>query len=323
MESPEINAGQPVESPAAKPEIEQVVDTQEEVEEQPQDAPEKVAEEGKSVVRKLWDKIVGNGEVEDKPKAETKAVSEEDIDPEFAKAATKAGWTEDDVVKFAQNYTNAELKEMIPSLSPKEQEGLDPVTAKILEEAKAAEAQEAKKTEVEQKPVVPDSLKPILEQNEARRKKLDELEKRLGSVQENREMEEHRARLDATNKFFDKASDKFAVFGKTETLPRFPNGDYVPTSVAMKARSEVWKASKAFENMGLNTEQALEEALTWYKGKHMEKDVHEKVLKEFKRNEKRLSPKRTAKETVVKYENESEEKSAVVTEAMRRAGMTV
>ena len=39
--------------------------------------------------------------------------------------------------------------------------------------------------------------------------------------------------------------------------------------------------------------EALNEALSWYKGKNLEKEVRSKVLKELKGQEKRLSPKRS------------------------------
>ncbi len=322
MESPEnTNAQQNTEQSNELTE-QPVVDTQDTEPEIKKDSPEQYAEEGKGIVRQLWDKIVGKGESTDEAKETTPSAAEDDIDDGFTAAAQAAGWSEQDIIEFAQSYSNEQLKEMIPSLQPAKKDELDEVTKQILKEAEEAEKKVENKTEPKP-PVVPENLKPIIEQNEALRKKLEEIEKRLSSVQENREMQEQRNRLDAANSFFDKVSDKFPVFGKTETLARFPDGNYVPTSVAMKARSEVWKAAAAFEKMGMTQAQALEEAMTWYKGKHMEKDVHDNVLKELKRNEKRLSPKRTAKEVTTNPGTETEEKSNVVLEAMRRAGVNI
>jgi hypothetical protein len=89
----------------------------------------------------------------------------------------------------------------------------------------------------------------------------------------------------------------------------------------MVARAEVWDKAVPFIQSGIPVKDAMEIALTWYKGAHLEKDVQRNMIKDLKKHEKKLSAKRSGKETVRTYENEEERQAEVVREAARKAGV--
>lgn len=282
---------------------------------------EKPAEEQEkeSLFSKIKNKFYGTEkkeEVKDKEVEETvREDLEEDIDNEFTQAALKAGWTEKDVVEFAGKYNNTELRQLIPYLTGKEKE----------EKEETKEVVKEDKVEVDKNlEATVDKLMKALDAKY--QEKIGQLEERLSKVDEERSVQEQVRYQTTADKVFDRAAKDFPVFGKTEELLRFPEGtpqagQLVPAGEAFEARNAVWKTAVAFNKMGMSWDAALDEALDWYKGKNMEKEIHGKVVKELKGQQKRLSPKRAEHVTEKKYTNEAEEKADVVLEAARKAGV--
>jgi len=240
---------------------------------------------------------------------------EEEIDATFTAAAEKAGWNADQIKALAGKYTNEQLKQIIPFLNQQKQE------------AASQEAVEEKETDIPEniQEVVKPYLDAIAEKYEQR---IKELEDSLGYVREENVTKELRQITSAADSFFDTLGEKHSVFGKTSDLPRFPEGtplagQVVPAGPAFEARSAVWDKAKVFYQLGGDWNGAMQDAYNWYKGKFMDKDIHNKLVRDLKSNEKRLSPKRTSVSTVKKYESESDEKESVVLDAARRAGIAI
>lgn len=244
---------------------------------------------------------------------------EEDIDDDFTKAAISSGWTEQDVVTFAGKYTNEELHNLIPFI--------------VTEEKKAEEDKEEVKSKAKEETKLDENLESLVDKvtkalDAKYQEKFAEVERSLKAHEQDRFIKEQQNFQNTADMFFDKAAKDFPVFGKTEELLRFPDGtpqagQLVPAGTAFEARSAVWKTAVAFNKMGMPWNSALSESLDWYKGKFMEKDIHNKVVKELKGQQKRLSPKRAEHITEKKYENEIEERADVVLEAARKAGVKV
>jgi hypothetical protein len=166
-------------------------------------------------------------------------------------------------------------------------------------------------------------LKPLLERDAALQKALSELQGAVKIVQQDKSQQELVTKAGVASDFFDETAKSLSVFGNTKDLKTFPDGRLISTTKEMQARNEVWKVAIKFEEMGLPFKQALGEALSWYKGKYAEKDIHAKVLRDLKKNESRLSPKRTETKTSKTFTNSIDEKTEVVLDAARRAGLSV
>lgn len=283
-------------------------ETSPEIEETPQETEEK---EKEGLFAKLKN-IVSGG----KEEQEEEAV-EEDIDSAFTEAARKAGWSDDQIVKVAAGLTNEQLRQAIPSISSAEPE----------------EIKEEEKEELSVPDDIDDKLKPFVQQitealDAKYQEEINSLKESLGQVEQDKFIKEHVNRANSADSFFDKVSEDFPVFGKTEELMRFPDGtpnagQVVPVGQAFEARNEVWKTACMFENTGMPFKEALTEAFNWFKGRGMEKEIHKQVVKDLKRNEQRLSPRRSSKETAKKYGSASEEAADVVLQAARAAGVNV
>lgn len=267
-------------------------------------------ESGEEVVAKIQREVLGQPDPKEKDEEEGK-----DIPDAFTNACLEQGWTEDEIKEFASDLDDAALLSLIPELlaTEGEQKKSDSSKDSTKQEVKAKAADDAAKQE------------PTNEELTMVRKELAEIKKQIGDAAKERSTREEAVLVETVNQVFDEASKDFEIFGKTEELLKYPagskKGQFVPTSPAMVARKEVWEKAFPFVQSGIPTKDAMDIALTWYKGAHLEKDVQRNLIKDLKKHEKKLSAKRSGKETVKTYENEEERQADVVREGARKAGI--
>jgi len=266
-------------------------------------------DDGAKVVAKIQREVLGQPDPKEKDEEGT------DIPDSFTNACLEQGWTEDEIKEFASALDDAALLELIPELSGKEEKqgksepGVDQAKQKV----KTKAADDAAKKE------------PTNEELTIVKKELAEIKKQIGEAAKERTTKEEAVLVETVNQVFDEANKDFEIFGKTEELLKYPagpkKGQYVPTSPAMVARREVWEKAFPFIQSGIPTKDAMDIALTWYKGAHLEKDVQRNMIKDLKKHEKKLSAKRSCKETLKVYENEEERQAELVRDAARKAGI--
>ncbi len=278
---------------------------------------EEKKDDGPGFVKNLMTKL-GVGKVDDEigeaaqedDKTETEG---EDIPDAFTEAALKNGWAEKDITEFASEHSDEELVEMIPYLAAEDK----PESEEKTQEAASKKEQETGK-ESEAKKDESEAIKEL-------RKEIDGLKRGREKDDVVRKTQEQVALMETVDKAFDDANEKVGIFGKSKELPRFPagpkKGQLIPTSPAFKARSEVWDIATTFVEAGNSPKDAMTKALTWYKGEHLDKEVERKYIEKLKRSEKKLSAKRTGKETQKTYASEEDRGAAVVKELARKAGV--
>ena len=226
------------------------------------------------------------------------------IPDKFSEAALAQGWTDEDIEDFASNYTDEELLEMLPSLlgetSVKTETNSDKVVTPETKDVKVDNSQDDEKT------------KKLMARIEA-------LEKAQGKSSEETEQQKLTGLVHRASQTFDDVSKEFEVFGKTEELPRFPDGRIVPTSPQMKARNEVWDLAYHLHKTGMDFDNAMSISLNSYKGKNLAKDVKRSMIKDLKNREIKLSGKRTNHETTAVIQSGPE----VIREVARRHGREI
>jgi hypothetical protein len=231
-----------------------------------------------------------------------------EIPQAFFDAASKQGWTDDEIMDFVgtetRNHTDEELIEMIPMLIGDETETpvkpSDKVAVPVTKETKVDNSQDDEKT------------KKLLDRIEA-------LEKAQGKSQEDTEAKKLNGLVHQASQTFDDVSKEFEIFGKTEDLPKFPDGRIVTTSPQMKARNEVWNLAYSLHGTGMAFDKAMETSLNAYKGKNLSKDVKRSIIKDLRKSEKRLSGKHTSHESTNTLTSGAE----VIREVARRAGREI
>jgi len=276
--------------------IEETEDTSERISTKDEDSPDGVIDwiskqfkKGKKVSPEdLQEEIDSKTEMD----VETETIEKEgDVIPEsFSEAAIKAGWDEGMIKEFASEYSDDELIDMIPHLGVEKQE------------KETVSQEQAKESEQPDKSVALDKETDV---NKLREQLKDELKKELeaefGDLKEslNQAKKEREVQIlvdmeRQANVIFDDVSKDFEVFGKTDDLPKFPDGELIPSSPAFQARSKVYDVAMGFLRIGFSKDihSAMKEAISWYKGSNLEKDVERKYIKRLRAGEKRLSAKR-------------------------------
>ena len=288
-------------------------DTEPDLEDVP-DSSGKEVEDHTSFVKKVMSGLksfVGKGDKEEE--------SEEgdDIPDDIIKVLSEQGWTDEEIIDFASDYTNEELTEMIPFLTAEDK-------VEELEETPPAKKEETPNRQ----DLKPDEKMIAQIKEEIRKefqKELDDLKEKVKIVDETTEAQAEEELWNTVNGAFDEAGKEFNVFGQTKELPTFPagpkKGQYVPTSPAMKARNEVFQKAVPYIQNGIPIKDAMEIALTWYKGANLEADVKRNLIKDLKGRETKLSAKRTAKETVPQFEDEEEYRADFIKRQAAKLGI--
>ncbi len=280
-------------------------------------------------LKNLGKKMVKGEEVHEVEETEEDELEGQDIPDNFTNAALEAGWSEEDIADFASDYTDEELTELIGSLfldDESDEEGED-----TGEEGEEEEEESTSDTDGSDE--IDEKIQAILAKQKEEltasfRKEIDSLKEGLSEVEKEKQVKEIQNIGRTTDEFFDKLASEYPVFGKTEELAVFPKGtpqegQIVPIGEAYQARNEVFQTAWKFHQMGSGWSDALNDAWYLYRGKNMEKELQTKLVKDLKRSEKRLSPKRTSKNTTKSFANETDEKVSVVQEAARKSGMSV
>lgn len=241
---------------------------------------------------------------------------EVDVPDKFATAATEAGWSEDDIMDFVlkngqKRYSDDELLEMIQYLAEEEDAEQD----KNVPKSPTSETKpDTKSQSTEEK----DDIIAKLESRLAALEKGQEATKQISEEQEIASMSQ------IANKVFDELG---GAFGKTEELPIFPagpkKGQFIPTNNAFRARSQVWDKAIALVQTGQSFEESLQDAIAWHKGKYMERDIQQDVVKKLKEQEKYLTARKQSKGIKKTFTSEREEDIDFVKGLMEEAGQNI
>lgn len=269
-----------------------------EVEQEGEHLPEKPeAESGGSFIKKVKDKYFSK-------KAAEVVEEGDDIPDEFVQAARRMNWSDEETIAYADQYTDAELLEKIPSILGEAAVKTDDTSDKVdvIPETKDVKVEDSQDDEGP---------------NQALINRLAEIEKKLQIDEEVRKKEEL-ARFDQrASELFDRTSDEFEIFGKTDNLPKFPDGRIDPTSPQMKARLEVWGRADQLRAGGMDSDEALSLSLNAYIGSNLKTEAKRSVIKGLKKQEKILRGKSSSHE-VADLSNLSG--ADVIAEVKRRHG---
>lgn len=209
----------------------------------------------------------------------------DDIPDEFTEAARKLNWSDEDTAAFAADFTDEQLKEMIPSLLGEDAVKTDETSDK------PDETQTETKTEGDTNSQEDDKLTQALD-------RITALEVERDGRSEKSEAEEQASFNRRASDLFDEASKDFEVFGKTDDLPKFPDGRLIPTSPQMKARLEVYGKAQQLKEAGISGDEALEFSLNAYKGANLSVETKRNVIKDLKKREQTLGGRRVSHEVV-------------------------
>jgi hypothetical protein len=242
----------------------------------------------------------------------------EEVDPRFTEAARKYGWSDEQIVAYAEDHDDRDLV-MLTGMMEKTQQPVD--SDDVVDDTKESDPYADLLRQLEADSAVGGEAAKLLRSlvTDLRDTKA-ELAEVSGAQNEAKETQERAVwlgRLQAADEAFDKAAEEFPELGATKTLLRLPDGSLSPADDAVKVREQLFTMAGTLYSSGKTWTEAVKDALRWYRGGR-EDIVEARVLKKIKDGSKRVMPKRERRHQTRKFANEIEEKAAVVNEALRR-----
>jgi hypothetical protein len=264
-------------------------------------------------------------ETDESDEAEDKGEeSYDEIDPRFISAAREYGWDDEHIIRYAEGHTDAEVLEMVGLFEKtlgkaelKLERTEEPIKEELFSEeelSKYAEAFDVDKDTL--KGMLTTMTKPLAENLNNVSSELETIKGSLGKKEEFEHIKEEARNVEVANTIFDKS--EISSLGETKDIAKYPDGSYVINDPIFQERSKVWDVAKAFHASGGTFEQAMKNAMQWYKGSSAEKDVKRKVIKDLKEREERVMPKRTEQQGVETYASEEDRKAALINDAVAK-----
>lgn len=121
----------------------------------------------------------------------------------------------------------------------------------------------------------------------------------------------------------DKLAEQFPKLGNSKKLSYDPDGLPNMKDKGHQVRADIFNRADALYRTGVcNTfQEAFDDAIGWYKGKHGEKEVTRKVVKDLNSRKKKISGRPTSKKTKKAKLTGDAAKLAIMEEAYKEAGL--
>jgi len=259
-------------------------------------------------------------EIESDDVGDTQEEEYEEIDPRFVELARKFGWSDDRIIRYAEEHDDTDIVLMTNLMSdavdksqPAEENKGEAGEKELLDSKALLELAEG---DAKVAAALKRAIEPLAKRLESVDSVAEEMKKTLSTKQQELQMEEAIRNYETAMEMFDNSG--ISALGKLEDIPTYPDGTPVTTHPAFQEREKVWDVANAFYARGGTFKEAIKNALQWYKGSNLEKDIQDKVIKDLKKQEKRVMPKRQSATAGKTYANEEERKADIINEALRK-----
>lgn len=244
-----------------------------------------------------------------------------EVPDEFTAFCLEDGWSQEEIDSFVKGKSETELKEdleYLQSLYEKPEVDLgETETPEVLD--KKSDEPVSIDTDVEAR-IREQITKELTEKFSKQFNLLDEVSK----SQQFRE-DEHLWKT--AHKKLDELSKDFPVFGLEKDLSYIPSGRLkgqpIMTDSGHKARAEVFSDITAFRQLGRSMDEAIDDALALYAGRHLKSQTERNVYRDLKKHESKISGSRTGKITQQQYASKREEQLDFIRQTQRAMGVDV
>jgi len=256
----------------------------------------------------------------------------EPIDPRLVAAGRARGWSDEKIIKVAEEDESI-LETLAEAMDVVKKAG-GVVTSEV---KPAPKTEDEKKSEDSLKKVVLDdeALSDLREQfgdkavdaailplTEKLNSAIDAVNALRGDVAGQKKVSAQvsfNRKIASANRVFDEASETFPTLGKTKDLPKSADGKIDATSAAFVERSKIFDIASGFESLGMPFDVAMKNAMQWYAGGD-NKSLQRKIVKDLNERKKKFSPRPLSKKTQKTYKSREAEGVALITDVMEKGG---
>jgi hypothetical protein len=135
------------------------------------------------------------------------------------------------------------------------------------------------------------------------------------------QVKRERQMFNTVNSSLDSAATQFPELGVTNKLPKLANGSFDSRDPAVQVRSNIFAVASAFMKAGKTVEASMSDAIQWYRGSKTEAQVEKKLVDEALSFARGMTPKPVDRNIPEKPLSPTEQKVAVVRDALTKAGI--
>lgn len=242
----------------------------------------------------------------------------EEIDPKFIEVARKYGWQDNRIVEYAEKHSEEDLLVMgnLMQDSIAKSVSKDEDVDESSDEFNKDELLKLAGDDPKLIALIEKVISPLAKRVADTSSKSTEFSEELSKREQDDALKEELRNVEVANSVFDKSD--ISALGKTEDIPRLPDGAFVPNDPVFRERSKIWDVAQMFYAKGGTFKDSMKNAIQWYKGENVEKDVKKKVIKDLKNQEERVMPKRNESKVEKTYATEEERKAAIINDAVSK-----
>jgi hypothetical protein len=248
-----------------------------------------------------------------------------EIDDELYQAAKAKGWDDEKIAKYFQ-----EDKSVLEALVPAKTEVVKASEEKVAKEevkglekmAITPESMTALKDQYGAE-VIDQVVTPLIEKLNQTIDIVNSQSAETKQVAETISKQAMASQVQGFQKEMDKLGKEYDVFGAWENVPRDKDGLVNKNNPVLKARDEVWQSARKFQQLGSDWSTAVDDAVSLYKGKHLEKMTHSKIIKDLDKRKVKFTPRPTSKKVEAAPPSGDAAKIAVINKGLKVIGKEV
>lgn len=243
------------------------------------------------------------------------------VDPKFVYTARRYGWTDDQIVAYANENSVLDVVQLGVAMEEAIGNG-EAVDAEDGDDDLISDEVLAKLSEEEEnQPIIDQVVKPLLAQVKELRNSLKGVQTDQQGMNAEKQNKELKRDYDRANNVFDSHAKEYGILGSTEKLKRLSDGTLDVRDPAVKVRREVFSRAMSMRkvNPSVSMDEAMEDAMFWFRGKYGQDQMEKNLLKKIKTTSKKVSPKTRSQHRTTNFANDRERRASIVLEAKERS----
>jgi hypothetical protein len=286
--------------------------------------------EKKSLFDRAWERLTKPKATEEgtevkeevvKPVVEEKVNSEDtiEIEDELYQAAKAHGWDDEKIAKYYQEDKSV-LEALAKSAVKPAVKVEEVVEDKGLEKFEMTDETLGALKDQYGEEVIDKVVKPLMAKLNQTIDIVNEQSTHTKQVATEVSKQAMTQQVQAFQKEMDKLGKTYEIFGQWENVPLEADGKVSANNPVLKVRDEVWQAARMFQKNGKDWSTAVEDAVSLYKGRHLETLTQSQIIKDLEKRKVKFMPRPTSKKVEAAPLSGDARKIAVINKGLKVIG---
>lgn len=239
------------------------------------------------------------------------------IEADIYEAAKASGLSDDEIVSLFKTNGDA-LKKLIP-VTKKSETPQEEQKAVALEQLKLSDDDISQLKDQYGEEVIDKVVQPLIAKLNQTIDIVNQQANLSKVVEKNLSRQNATERFNDFNNKLDKLAESYEMFGKWENVPQ-ADGKIAMDNPTIKVRKEVWNKACQLQAAGVNWDTAVDDAVAWYKGKHLEQVAEAKLIKKLQEKKQQFTARPMSRKVAPEKLSGEQAKIALIKEGLKLIG---